>query len=273
LSDLLDPALATGSAVLSSRGKSLYSVRDVEESFSLSIADGLELVKSQLTPIEVDILKSLARSDQAIVGDEMPRSFASYSRLLQGAMRQVCCRIAKRSIGVRRGICKNWEQYTAYHEAIVAADGLKEFRKQLQAMLHDDKNRFCSSLATTFGQPIPYRSRNVTLITSRIPVKAVVIPVSANRPAASMPYVRINNHVIPVTFDLFSAFRKVGEGMRPSSLRSEIFALLDATRSIVTGQVVRDPAVLDDEVVIEIGGCREQIVLEDGNLHVRKAEK
>lgn len=272
-SDLLDPALAPPGAVLFESGKHAWSIRDVEERFSLSVKDGLGLVKRALAPLEVDLLADLARADEFLVGEDLPSNLSRYAKDIQEAIRQFSCRLVKRSIGVRQGVCRDVDDFQAFHAATSEPDGLREFKKQLQSLLHDDRGQFCSSLVTTFAQPVPDRARNVTLMAPRVPVKVLEAGQSDSRPLDTVPYITIKDHVIPVTFALFSALREVGRGMLHASLPGDIFALLDATKSIVTGQVIRDPNILSDEPRIRIGGCNEMLVLGSGRIDVEQAKE
>lgn len=267
-SDVLDPALATGSLLLFETQRRSCSVQDVEERFSLSVADGLELVRHQVSELERDALRCLAESDAFLTSPAFPRKFASSARTVQQVVRQFACRLVKRSIGVRGGVCKELERLKEYETAATGGGDLREFRKSLQQLLHDDRNRFTASLATTFGQPAPYRSRDVRLITSKVPVKAVQRNRSNSRPADPVPYVRIGNYCIPVTMELFGSLADRDRGLRAASLTPAVFALFDTTRSIVTGETSRDPNMLEDELLIEIGGSNQCFRIEDNQVTV-----
>lgn len=267
-SDVLDPALASGPIALIETQKRTCTIQDVEERFSLSIADGLEMVRLQVSELERESLRELAVSDEYLASQAYPRKLTPSARIVQQVIRQFACRLAKRSIGTRRGVCRGLVRLREYHDATVSPEGLKGFRKSLQALLHDDRNRFTASLATTFGQPVPYRSRDVRLITSKVSVKAIQRGQSDSRPVDPIPYVRIGNYVVPVTMELFSSLADRDCGLRAASLAPDVFALFDTTRSIVTGEISRDPRMVEEEVLIEIGGSRQAFHLEDGQTSV-----
>ena len=105
-------------------------------------------------------------------------------------------------------------------------------------------------------------------ITSKVSVKTVQRGVSDSRPVDPIPYVRIGNYVVPVTMELFSSLADRDCGLRAASLTPAVFALFDTTRSIVTGEISRDPRMLEEEVLIEIGGSRQSFHLEDGETSV-----
>jgi hypothetical protein len=68
--------------------------------------------------------------------------------------------------------------------------------------------------------------------------------------------------------ELFSSLADRDGGLRAASLPPAVFALFDTTRSIVTGEAVRDPRTREDVVLIEIGGSRQCFHLEDGSFLV-----
>jgi len=263
-SDVLDPALASGPLPLIETQKRTCTVQDVEERFSLSVADGLELIRLQVSELEREVLRDLVVSDEFLASQAYPRKLAPSARLIQQVVRQFASRLVKRSIGTRRGICRELARLREYREAATNPDELRGFRKSLQALLHDDRNRFTASLATTFGQPVPYRSRDVRLITSKVSVKTVQRTPSEARPVDPIPCVRIGNYVVPVTMELFTSLADRDCGLRAASLPPAVFALFDTTRSIVTGETSRDPRMLEEEVLIEIGGSRQCFHIEDG---------
>jgi hypothetical protein len=68
--------------------------------------------------------------------------------------------------------------------------------------------------------------------------------------------------------ELFGSLADRDRGLRAASLTPAVFALFDTTRSIVTGETSRDQRVLDDEVLIELGGSSQCFRIEDGQVTV-----
>jgi hypothetical protein len=256
----LDPALATGNSVLISRPDETVSIHDIESRFSLSVRDGLQLVGSQIETLERDVLDRLSVADESLVEDKFPRNRTRQARLLQTTLRQFSARVVKRSLGSRRGICKDVESYNAYQAAIQNRDGLNDVRKELRRLLHDSNNRFRAGLATTFGQPVAERSRDVSLVLPKmVTVRPLMSQEGEGRPPTSLPYLLIEGHHVALTFDLFRALNEVCEGLHEASLPAEIYSLLDRVKSLVSGKVVRDPQVLSDDPVIVLGSSRDVI--------------
>ena len=85
--------------------------------------------------------------------------------------------------------------------------------KGLKNLLHDSNNQFRAGLATTFGQPVAHRSKDVALILdSPIRVTSVDVSESEGRPKDYLPYLLVDEHYVPVTFDLFQALNDVNNG-------------------------------------------------------------
>ena len=256
----LDPALATGNAVLISRPGEEYSIAEIEDRFSMSIRDGLDLVSTQIEPLERDILEQLADADESLVEDKFPRNRMRQARLLQATLRQFAARLVKRSLGARRGVCRHNEFFAEYLEAVNNRSELQAVRKEMRKLLHNSDDHFRAGLATTFGQPVAERSRDVALVLrENIKVKALPPPSGSDRPHSLLPYLVVKGHAVALTFDLFRALGDVSDGLHEASLPPEIYSLLDRVKSMVSGKVVRDPDVLAEEPTIVLGSGRESI--------------
>ena len=257
LGPILDTALAPQKASLFSRKEVGVSVADVEDMFSLSIRDGVELVGSQLETLERDVLNQLADADESLMEDKFPRNRMKEASLLQSTLRQFASRLAKRSIGTKNGVCRNVETFKQYVSATENTSVINDVRKALRSLLNDSSNQFCAGLATTFGQPIAHKSRDVSLVMdSPINVTKVNRPTIEGRPKEYLPYLQVDKHYVPLTFELFQALVEVNEGLHESSLPNEIYSLLDRVKSLVSGRVVRDPNVLaeDPSIILGISG-------------------
>jgi len=261
----LDPALASGGDVLFVRGESRTTVNDIEDRFSLSISDGVELVGSQLETLERDVLEVLRLGDEALMEKKFPKNGAKQARLLQSTLRQYSARLTKRSLGTKTGICKNTSSFKHYLQATRESDVLNGVRKGLRNLLHDTNNQFKAGLATTFGQPVAHRSKDVALLLgSAIGVSIVDGSETEGRPKNYLPYLLVDQHYVPVTFDLFQALNDVNDGLHDASLPSEIYALLDRVKSLVSGRVVRDKKLLSEDSAIVLGSSNNIIEYVNG---------
>jgi hypothetical protein len=268
LGELMDPALAPGSAALFSRGDQVITIDQVEERFSLSVREGLGFVSNRLEQLERDLLVQLAEADESLAEENFPRSKAHYAKLLQNSLRQFCARLAKRSIGVKKAVCRDANFFQSYDKALHDNRELSDVRRQLKKLLHDDRNQFRASLVTTFGQPIAHRLRDIVLLTPAVAVREMQPTVIGERPAEPIPYLKVDCHVVPLTFALFKALKEVVAGLHDASLPTEIFALLNGIKSLVSGHLVRNETILDEESRIELGNSGQFVEVSGEDFHV-----
>jgi hypothetical protein len=189
-----------------------------------------------------------------LIEDRFPRTKTKQARLLQSTLRQLASRITKRSIGTKNGVCLDIESFREYQNATQQTQALNKSRKALSKLLHDSNNKFRAGLATTFGQPVAHKSRDVALVLeSRISVSTSKTNTKEGRPKEYIPYLIVEGHYVPLTFDLFKALKEVENGLHDASLPSEIYSLLDRVKSLVSGMVARDSIKLSEDAVIQIG--------------------
>jgi hypothetical protein len=131
---------------------------------------------------------------------------------------------------------------------------MDDARRQLRILLHENDSSFRAGLATTFGQPLAKRDRDVALVVQeRIKVRKVDAINDESRPTSQLRFLQVNRFDIPLTFQLYKALLQLGEGMNEASLGSDIFLLLDRVKALVAGSLVRSKSVLEDEPFIQIG--------------------
>lgn len=265
LAPCLDPAVSQGSGVLFSKDGHDYTISEVEDLFSISVSEGLAVVGTQIETLERDILNKLSVADSSLTEDNVPRTRTKQARLLQSTLRQFAVRLVKRSLGVKNGICSNHDQLERYSATLRDRGTLSEVRKELRKLLHDENGHFKAYLATTFGQPVAERSRDVALLLKKsIPIKPSFQSESASRPADPLPYLLVEGHYVGLTFDLYKSLDDVFHGLHSASLPSDIYALLDRVKSLVSGSVVRDEDVLSDDPVLVIGNSDLEIEYVNG---------
>jgi hypothetical protein len=256
----LDPAVSEGGGILFSKEGHDYSISDIESLFSISVREGLATVGTQIETLERDLLSQLALADDSLTEDKFPRNKTKQARLLQSTLRQFSARLVKRSLGVKSGLCSNYVQLGQYASTLKDRGNLNEVRKELRKLLHDENGNFKAHLATTFGQPIAERSRDVALLLKKsISIKPSMQSETSTRPADPLPYLLVEGHYVGLTFDLYKSLDDVFHGLHPASLPSDIYALLDRVKSLVSGSVVRDEDVLSDDPVIVIGNSDLEI--------------
>ena len=125
---------------------------------------------------------------------------------------------------------------------------LFEVVKQVKELLNTGKE-FEVSLTTTFGQPLPPRQRQATLIVPLRQVKMLAQNIEG-RPRPPICYLGVGHgqsaQPIPLTYDLFKAVKELERGLSPASLPRTVVALLDTTKARLSGPIVRDEELIDD---------------------------
>jgi hypothetical protein len=259
----LDPALVSDDTVLFNKDNESITVSNIEERFGLSVKDGIELVKDQITLLEQELLTRLSTADDMLLDYNHKRVNKNHVRLLQLSIRQFSSRLVKRSICVRKGVCKDHRFLEKYISLTSDEKSIKNIQKLLRDLLNED-SYFKSPLSTTFGQPVAHRDRSISLITNKISIKLIRAEINHKKPTQPLPFVKIHNNFVPVTFKLFKSLEEISEGLQPSSLPGDIFALIDGVKSLISGDIVRDDDFLDDGLAIEIGQERFGIDINNG---------
>ena len=260
LGPTLEPAVATGQHILFGRDGTDITIEQIEDAFSSSVATGLTLLTKQLETLERDALEHLARADASLAEDNFTGMKTHSARLLRTAIRQFATRIAKRSVCTRKGLCRDVENYREYVTALTNDSEMNDVRRRMKALLHDKNDKFRAPLATTFGQPVAERSRDVSLVLPRmVTVQLATRNDGSDRPPTSTPFFTAEGHAIAVTFDLFRALRKVAGGMHAASLPTDIYSLLDRIKSLVAGNVSRNPDTLANEPRIILGASGDAL--------------
>lgn len=276
LCESLDPALADPDEEIEVSSKTVVLLREIDARFSQSTREGLQFLRRYrcLTVLEVDLLLKLAETDDELGEGEARRRRPATASRLQAFIREFACRLVRRTLGVRSGVVRDAATLKGF-QAVMDGDEqlLHDSVKQVEALLNE-KDRFVVTLNTTFGEPLPPEPRRAVLTTDRQKVRPRESR-TVGRPAASLRFLSIGTGAsaqsIPMTFELFRAVRELRAGMMPASLPRPVIALLDTTRARLSGQIVRDPNLLDG-AEIRIGLRNEVIVRELNRFIVRQEE-
>ena len=78
-----------------------------------------------------------------------------------------------------------------------------------------------------------------------------MLPVSMEgRPRSPIAYLAVgsgkSSQSIPLTYDLFKAVKELDRGLSPASLPGTVVTLLDTTKAMLSGPIVRDLDMLSD---------------------------
>lgn len=251
----LDPALLHGEQKMYTEAKDgkIVTVNDVDEHFSLSIKDGLELVSNRLAPSERKLLIQLSEADEALMDQHHPSKVSKQVRRLQSSIRQFAGRLAKRSLGLKYGVSKDvklFADYAGLYQSDLQHENLEDLVEQL---VNEDRRFFKIPLSTTFGQPVAHWDREVSLRVRSVKTSMEMFKGDISRPANRFPFIKVHNRYIPVTFALYKALVELEEGLDPASLPQEVFALFDEVKSVTAGQIARDMNFVDGSVDLTIG--------------------
>ncbi|ROL66125.1 hypothetical protein BK634_25295 [Pseudomonas chlororaphis] len=251
----LDPALLYGEQKMYTETKDgkIVTVNDVDEHFSLSIKDGLELVSNRLAPSERKLLAQLSEADEVLMDQHHPAKVSRQVRRLQSSMRQFAGRLVKRSLGLKYGVSKDvklFVDYAGLYQSDFQHENLEDLVEQL---VNEDRRIFKIPLSTTFGQPVAHWDREVSLRVRSVKTSMEMFLGDASRPANRFPFIKVHNRYIPVTFALYKALVELEEGLDAASLPQEVFALFDEVKSVTAGQIARDKNFVDGNVELTIG--------------------
>ena len=275
LCEILDPALADPDLEVRVSGNSTIKYRDIDTRFSQSVLEGLRYIQKYkgLTPIEVDLLKSLASVDELLSSDDVVRRNAGSARRLRAMVRDFACRLTRRSIGVRGGVVRD-ALVLADYEKVVKGDQelINSAVKKVKSLLNRDGN-FTVTLNTTFGEPPPPLDRLAILKTHQQKVRPLPSPVG-DRPVNTLCFLAVGSgkhpQSVPLTYELFKSVRELESGLSAASLPGSVVALLDTTRARMAGRIVRDDDDALDDAEITLGLKTEVVKLASGKYSILK---
>lgn len=259
----LDPANTRRELVI----RDGLTVGQIEDAYTTSINRGLELTREYLAKVELLLVDLLSRADEACEPSGMSPLLHAKARRVQWHLRALASRFVKRSLAGGSGICRDYA-FLGHYQALLddTGDSARRLKRSFEHLLSDGQTGLSVPLSTTFGQPLDSRWGGARLVGRNRPhVKTEPMPDGGSRPREQLPYLRIQDVLIPVTFPLFKALSEVEEGLMTASLPGEIFALVDGTRNLLAGQLVHDKEWLEGARVV-IGESKQELVVEDGKI-------
>lgn len=274
---LLDPAVASPSLEVAVSGNTTIKFEELDRRFSLSIKEGrVFLQKYQcLSAIEVELLKALEVADTMLSDESIRRGKPAVAERVQGLIRLISCRIARRSVGVRSGVTKDADVLAEFNQVLNGdSAALQVATQQVENLLNKDR-RFQVSLNTTFGEPLPPPERRVILTTDIQKVRQMPFKHDEGKPKLPVRFLSVGSgpsaQPVALTYELFKATKSLRKGMVPASLPRSVVALLDTTRAKLAGAVVRDEESLEGGE-IELGIRSDVIVRNFGAFVVRRRD-
>lgn len=253
LVEALDPAFASPDSEVAVSSRNTIVLGDLDMRFSRSLAGGIEFIRKYqvLSTNELDLLRRLSAADLMLSLPSIRRKRPVAASRVQHVLRDFACRLVRRSICTRTAVVADAQILEAFQQVVEDSDKhhhLFKVVRQVKELLNTGKE-FEVSLTTTFGQPLPPRQRQATLIVPQSPVR--MSPQNAKgRPHPPICYLHVGQgqsvQPVPLTYDLFKAVKELERGLSPASLPRTVVALLDTTKARLSGPIVRDNELLDD---------------------------
>lgn len=249
----LDPAFASSDSEVAVSSRSTVILGDLDMRFSRSIAGGIEFIRKYqiLSPNELELLRRLSRAEMMLSSPIIRRKRPAAANRVQNTLRDFSCRLVRRSICTRSAVVADAPILEAFQQVIEDSDKqqhLFEVVRQVKELLNNGKE-FEVSLTTTFGQPLPPRQRQATLVVQQSSVRMPPQNITG-RPHPPICYLQVGQgqsaQPVPLTYDLFKAVKELERGLSPASLPRTVVALLDTTKARLSGPIVRDKGLLED---------------------------
>ena len=249
--DILDPALASPDTEVMVSSKNKVALREIDSRFSRSTDEGIDFIRKYqvLSTAELLLLKRIATVDLKLSLPLIRRNKPAAASRVQRTLRDFACRLVRRSLGVRSAIVLDADVFKAFQQVVEDDDKnyqLYEVAQQVEELLNKGEY-FEVSLTTTFGQPLPPKQRQATLVVPRRDVGIHELS-HEGRPHSPICFLMVGSgssaQPIALTYDLFKAVKELERGLSLASLPRSVVALLDTTRARLSGTIVRDDAIL-----------------------------
>lgn len=273
----LDPAVANPELEVVLSGNKTIQFKDLDRLFSLSVKGGRELLHKHkcLSDLENSLLKALQEADEKLSDESTRRRKPAVADRVQALTRQVACRIARRSVGVRAGITKDSDVLVEFNQVLNGdSAALQRATQQVENLLNKER-QFLVSLNTTFGEPLPPPERRVMLTTDIQRVRQIPLHQDDSKPRLPVRFLSVGSGAgsqpVALTYELFKATKSLRKGMIPASLPRSVVALLDTTRAKLAGAVVRNREALEGSE-IELGLRNDVIVRNFDTFVIRRRD-
>lgn len=240
---LLDPADA-------SPADSNHVLIVAENAFSQSISFALTRPELPMDRLERKVLEVLARAEAEWESQQRDSAKSNEARQFMVTVSSV---IVKRSIVARTADHPHKPTLDAYAQALRDRTRLNDFKTKLGRLLWD--REFRASLTATFAQPVGRREEIVQLVGRKPHLRVLPAPEkTASRAGHDLPVIVMDEHVMPVTYELFNSINRAAQGCTEASMPAAVRASLDRLRTSHLGVASRDVhAFVRDEAHLELG--------------------
>jgi hypothetical protein len=235
-----------------SPGDPKTDLRRVEDAYSQGMTSGNAVYASEVSTIELQVLQSIELAEREWASPTA--SEARAARRAQRWLRGWASALVKRSIAIRTGQ-HMFEGYLADYESGLRVMGrLQGYIEQpLRSIV--GRSTFQFGVMETFGRAV-HKDVSSLLLHSGSPGITLTPAPSADQhsPAHDFPVLYLDNHGIPLTFEVFLALRLQGAGCTSSSLPPGVRAAIDRVRQLRAGRACRDRSdLVSGRAWIELG--------------------
>jgi hypothetical protein len=138
---------------------------------------------------------------------------------------------------LRNGFHAGEPYLSEYEAAIRDEEALLGLTEALRSLLGD--RGFRVNALESFGQPQSDKDWLISLEGNAVSIDPITVaPVATPQlPAHDLPFIKIANHAIPLTFDLYLALRLRQDGCMGSSLPASVRAAVDRIRHLQAGDL------------------------------------
>ena len=244
-------------------------LREIEDEFGQSIRQGAAAFEHRLIPLIERLLDLMATAEDEWV--ETVRE-SNKARSILESLRILCSMLVKRFIGVREGEYLSVEHLIEYEAILGSDERLWRIVQPLRALLEPD-GEFGGSLIRVFGQPPPDTTKDIR-VTSRLGRITPRIASAATdaAPAHDVPWVEVEEHRIPLTFDLFTAVQVHSSGAQIACFAPHTRAVIDKVKNTIAGVSARDTeGMLSGDVSVNVGMLGILFPTTDGTVEFRRS--
>lgn len=252
LRDVVAPVLDPGAW---SPSRDDHELSELENAYAQALDIGRRSwpAEANAAPVEERLLE-LLESAEAECDDEMQGIYAAGAGDAIRFIRQMACRIAKRSVGVRLGLHGHDSYLKEYEATIRDAAKLNALQAVLRQLL--GQPLFEADMLESFGQA---QSEELALVILKAPpmrIRSLPAPVTVtDRPAHDLPVLLVANYPVALTFGLYEALELKREGCASGSLPASVRALLDRLRQVHAGEKCRSERdFLEQGAIFEVRG-------------------
>ena len=272
--DLMDPGQLSNEN--DDFGKLVSSVKKIESNFSYSIVSGYEQIKSILNPLEDLIYQSLIEIESHLDNEIRFDPSISSMRVDQilVVIRAIATRYFKRIYFTSKGISKDEIFLQKYrnlnHEADPNGSYLKHAKQLFDNLVQE--NGLEIILNSSISQPQLDQETKISLKVGRLKIKNQYIKDQLNdvpRPEVKVFKIKFKEgHInVPLTYPLYKALSLVEDGVRLSSLPSEVISMLDSIKSKMAGEIVRDSDMLENSI-LSIGSSQNYYRIDEAEAEI-----